>query len=65
MKKLNELALQIGDIVLTTTTDLLSKSIRKVTGSDISHALVYVESHSVIDATRPDANLLDRHPSAA
>lgn len=51
MRKLNESALQIGDIILTTTTDLLSKGIRKVTGSDISHALVYVESHSVIDAT--------------
>ncbi len=50
-EKLNESALQIGDIVLTTSTDLLSKSIRKVTGSDISHALAYVESHSVIDAT--------------
>ncbi|MGA8148965.1 MAG: YiiX/YebB-like N1pC/P60 family cysteine hydrolase [Gallionellaceae bacterium] len=51
MKKLNESALQIGDIILTTTTDLLSKGIRQLTGSDISHALIYVESHSVIDAT--------------
>lgn len=51
MKKLNESALQIGDIILTTTTDWLSKRIRKVTKSDISHALVYIESHSVIDAT--------------
>lgn len=51
MRKLNESVLQIGDIILTTTTDLLSKGIRKVTGSDISHALIYVESHSVIDAT--------------
>jgi len=51
MRKLDEAALQIGDIILTTTTDLLSKGIRKVTGSDISHALIYVESHSVIDAT--------------
>jgi hypothetical protein len=51
MRKLNETALQIGDIILTTTTDLLSKGIRKAIGSDISHALIYVESHSVIDAT--------------
>lgn len=51
MKKLNESAFQVEDIILTTTTDLLSKGIRKVIGSDISHALVYVESHSVIDAT--------------
>lgn len=48
MKKLNESALQIGDIVLTTTTDLLSKGIRKVTGSDISHVLVYVEHYTSI-----------------
>lgn len=34
MRKLNESVLQIGDIILTTTTDLLSKGIRKVTGSD-------------------------------
>lgn len=51
MRKLNESVLQVGDIILTTTTDLLSKGIRKVTGSDIAHALIYVESHSVIDAT--------------
>ncbi|OIQ97589.1 hypothetical protein GALL_203480 [mine drainage metagenome] len=50
MRKLNESALQIGDIILTTTTDLSSKGIRKVTRSDISHALIYVESYSVIDA---------------
>ncbi|MDD2336630.1 MAG: YiiX/YebB-like N1pC/P60 family cysteine hydrolase [Geobacteraceae bacterium] len=51
MRKLNEAVLQVGDIILTTTTDVVSKGIRKVTKSDISHALVYVESHSVIDAT--------------
>lgn len=51
MKKLNESALHICDIILTTTTDKSSKGIRKVTKSDISHALVYVESHSVVDAT--------------
>ncbi len=51
MRKLDETALQIGDIILTTTTDWFSKGIRKVTGSDISHALVCVESHVVIDAT--------------
>lgn len=53
MKKLNEPVLQIGDIILTTTSNKSSKGIRKVTKSDISHALIYVESHSVIDAT-PD-----------
>lgn len=51
MRKLNESVLQIGDIILTTTTDMSSKGIRKVTKSDISHALIYIESHCVIDAT--------------
>ena len=51
MKRLNESALQIGDIVLTTSTAKVSKSIRRFTRSDISHAMVYVETCSVIDAT--------------
>ena len=51
MKKLNEAALKIGDIVLTTTMDRLSKGVRGVINSDISHALVYVESYSVVDST--------------
>jgi hypothetical protein len=51
MKKLNESVLEIGDIILTTTTEWQSKGIRKITKSDISHALVYVEPYSVIDAT--------------
>lgn len=51
MKRLNESLLQIGDIILTTTTTKLSKTIRRFTKSDISHAMMYVESHSVIDST--------------
>lgn len=51
MKKLNLSKLRIGDIILTTTTDLLSKAIRLVTNGDISHALVCVSSQSVIDST--------------
>ncbi|EQD44736.1 hypothetical protein B1B_13403, partial [mine drainage metagenome] len=51
MKRLNESALQIGDIVLTTSTAKVSKSIRRFTRSDVSHAMVYVETCSVIDAT--------------
>lgn len=51
MKKLNESSLQAGDIILTTTTHKVSAAIRAATRSDISHAMVYVESHSVIDAT--------------
>lgn len=51
MKKLNEAALLIGDIVLTTTNQKVSKGIRAVTKSDVSHAMVYVEAYSVADST--------------
>lgn len=51
MKKLNEAVLLVGDIILTTTPKLVSKSIRKITKSDISHAMIYVDGYSVIDAT--------------
>lgn len=51
MKRLNAAALQFGDIILTTTTSKVSKAIRVSTKSDISHAMIYVEMHSVIDAT--------------
>ena len=40
-----------GDIVLTTTPEPLSQTIRKVTGSDISHAMICVGKSSVIDST--------------
>lgn len=51
MKRLNEKTLKVGDIILTTTAAAVSKAIRVATRSDISHAMVYVEDRSVIDAT--------------
>jgi uncharacterized protein YycO len=51
MKKLREASLKVGDIILTTTTAALSKAVRAATHSDISHAMIYVQDHSVIDAT--------------
>jgi Permuted papain-like amidase enzyme, YaeF/YiiX, C92 family len=51
MKKLREASLKTGDIILTTTTHAVSKAIRTATKSDISHAMIYVQDHSVIDAT--------------
>ncbi len=51
MKKLDEASLKVSDIILTTTTAAVSKAIRLATRSDISHAMVYVQDHSVIDAT--------------
>jgi hypothetical protein len=51
MKRIRGDCLQPGDIILTTTTAAASKAIRFATRSDISHAIVCVQSHSVIDAT--------------
>jgi hypothetical protein len=51
MKRLNEVSFKVGDIILTTATAVVSKAIRAATHSDISHAMIYVEDHSVIDAT--------------
>lgn len=49
-KRLNHSVLKPGDIVLTTTSLPISKLIRTVTASDISHAMLYVQNGSVIDA---------------
>lgn len=51
MKRLRASSLCRGDIILTTTTASVSKAIRFATKSDISHAMVYAEHSSVIDAT--------------
>jgi len=51
MKRVKASALARGDIILTTSTATVSKAIRLGTKSDISHAMVYVQHCSVIDAT--------------
>ncbi|MFC5862171.1 YiiX/YebB-like N1pC/P60 family cysteine hydrolase [Acidicapsa dinghuensis] len=51
LRRLNDAVLAPGDIILTTTTAAVSKTIRVATRSDISHAMVYVEDRSVMDAT--------------
>ena len=51
MKRLQPLNLERGDIILTTTTASVSKAIRAGTKSDISHAMIYMQHCSVIDAT--------------
>nr|WP_315594113.1 YiiX/YebB-like N1pC/P60 family cysteine hydrolase [uncultured Cupriavidus sp.] len=43
--------IQPGDVVLTTTPELMSRAIRKVIGADISHAMICVGKSSVIDST--------------
>ncbi len=42
---------QPGDVVLTTTPEPMSQTIRKFTGADISHAMICVGTSSVIDST--------------
>jgi hypothetical protein len=51
VKKINESALEVGDVILTTTNLPISKGIRAATKGEISHAMIYVQSYSVIDAT--------------
>src|SRR5665213_2713009 len=51
MQQLDPDKLEPGDIVLTSGNAVSSKAIRLATHSEISHAMVYVESYSVIDAT--------------
>lgn len=48
---LDDNKLEIGDIVLTTTSHKLSKIIRAVTKGDYSHAMLYVGGNSCIDST--------------
>ncbi|WP_217631696.1 YiiX/YebB-like N1pC/P60 family cysteine hydrolase [Methylomonas sp. LWB] len=43
--------IQPGDVVLTTTPEPISHTIRKFTGADISHAMICVGTSSVIDST--------------
>ena len=43
--------IQPGDVVLTTTPEPVSQAIRKITGADISHAMICVGKSSVIDST--------------
>lgn len=51
MRILQHEQLAVGDIILTTTGLKVSQGIRLITTSDISHAMLYVDSCSVIDAT--------------
>ena len=51
MKKIDFSKLQPGDILLTTSHSMESWSVRFGTKSDISHAMLYVASSSVVDST--------------
>ena len=51
MKKLNDAKLKVGDIILTSGPNRMSRKVRKWTNSDVSHAMIYVATCSVIDST--------------
>ena len=51
MKKLDDGGLRTGDIILTSGSNKMSKAVRRATNSAISHAMIYVQHSSVIDAT--------------
>lgn len=56
MKIIDYCDLQPGDILLTTSQAAESWSVRRGTKSDISHAMLYVGSSSVIDSTSDGVN---------
>jgi uncharacterized protein YycO len=51
-------ALEIGDVIVSTTSAAVSRGIRFATGSEVSHAMLYVgQGGQVIDATGEGARL--------
>lgn len=54
-------ALEVGDIILSTTTDLSSRVIRGATGSEVSHAFLYIGGGEVVEAIEQG---VVRHPLA-
>jgi uncharacterized protein YycO len=51
MKKLDANKLRIGDIILTSDPNKVSKKVRQFTNSEISHAMIYIATCSVMDST--------------
>ncbi len=52
MRRLDPAKLRPGDVILTSDNSPVSQAIRKASRSDISHAMIFVESHSIIEADR-------------
>lgn len=50
LRALDAEKLRPGDVILTADNSPVSRAIRRSTRSDISHAMIYVESHSIIEA---------------
>lgn len=56
--------IQLGDIVVTTTPDPISQTIRKVTGADVSHAMICVSTSTAsINTRRGDSVLVLQVPA--
>lgn len=51
LQGLDATKLRPGDVILSADNSPISQAIRSRTRSDISHAMIYVESHSIIEAT--------------
>lgn len=49
-RSIGESALEIGDIIVSTTNENVSRIIRQVTGSQVSHAALYVGDGMVIES---------------
>ncbi|MEM1411875.1 MAG: hypothetical protein AAGH19_05895 [Pseudomonadota bacterium] len=49
-RSVDEQALQIGDVIVSTTPALISRVIRKATGSVVSHAIAYIGGGQVVEA---------------
>lgn len=56
-RSIDERALAIGDIVVSTTPALISKLIRVATGSVVSHAMLYIGGGQVVEAIGPGVTL--------
>lgn len=52
MKRINIDLLQKGDIILTTAEHKISKVVRMVTNSDISHAMICISYGTIMDSTQ-------------
>jgi len=50
---ITETSLYVGDILLSTTDDLISKTVRRATQSEFSHARIYIGNGEMIEAVNP------------
>lgn len=51
-------ALQIGDIIVSTTSAAISRAIRAGTGSEVSHAMLYIGGNQVVESVGDGVRLV-------